>query len=67
MGRRAFSTSNSGGGTVIAQDEASSQVFSMPRAAIATGAVDYVLSLAQIAPALIATVAALTPASTPTA
>ena len=55
------------GGIVIAQDEASSQVFSMPRAAIATGAVDYVLSLAQIAPALIATVAALTSASTPTA
>ena len=55
------------GGTVIAQDEASSEVLSMPHSAIATGAVDYVLSLEQIAPALIATVAALTRASTPTA
>jgi two-component system chemotaxis response regulator CheB len=37
------------GGTVIAQDEASSEQFSMPRAAIAAGAVDYVLPLKQIA------------------
>jgi two-component system chemotaxis response regulator CheB len=37
------------GGTVIAQDEASCQHFDMPRAAIATGAVDYVLPLGQIA------------------
>jgi len=55
------------GGTVIAQDEASSAVFSMPRSAIATGAVDYILSLAHIAPALVTTVAALTPTSPPTA
>jgi two-component system chemotaxis response regulator CheB len=33
------------GGVVIAQDEATSEWFSMPRSAIATGAVDYVLPL----------------------
>jgi two-component system chemotaxis response regulator CheB len=37
------------GGMVIAQDEVSSERFDMPRAAIATGAVDYVLPLTQIA------------------
>ncbi len=37
------------GGVVIAQDEASSEQFAMPCAAIATGAVDYVLPLDQIA------------------
>jgi two-component system chemotaxis response regulator CheB len=37
------------GGMVIAQDETSSEHFDMPRAAIATGAVDYVLPLDQIA------------------
>jgi two-component system, chemotaxis family, protein-glutamate methylesterase/glutaminase len=37
------------GGMVIAQDEVSSERFDMPRAAIATGAVDYVLPLDQIA------------------
>jgi two-component system chemotaxis response regulator CheB len=41
------------GGTVIAQDEATSRYFSMPQAAIATGAVDSVLPLGAIAPALI--------------
>ena len=46
------------GGKVIAQDEASSEVFQMPRSAIATGDVDDVLSLEQIAPALVAEVAA---------
>jgi two-component system chemotaxis response regulator CheB len=40
------------GGTVIAQDEASSQHFDMPRAAISTGVVDYVLPVTQIAPLL---------------
>jgi two-component system chemotaxis response regulator CheB len=45
------------GGRVIAQDEASSEVFQMPRSAIATGDVDVVLSLEQIAPALVAEVA----------
>lgn len=37
------------GGMVIAQDEASSAHFDMPRATIATGAVDYILPLDQIA------------------
>jgi two-component system, chemotaxis family, protein-glutamate methylesterase/glutaminase len=40
------------GGTVIAQDEASSEFFSMPSAAIKTGAVDFVLSLEEIPGAL---------------
>ncbi len=41
------------GGTVIAQDEASSEFFGMPAAAIATGCVDRVLPLRAIAAALI--------------
>jgi two-component system chemotaxis response regulator CheB len=41
------------GGTVIAQDEASSQYFGMPGAAIHTGQVDFILSLDDISPALI--------------
>lgn len=40
------------GGTVIAQDEASSEFFGMPLAAIRTGTVDFVLSLDEIAAAL---------------
>jgi two-component system chemotaxis response regulator CheB len=40
------------GGTVIAQDESSSEFFSMPSAAIKTGAVDFVLSLDEIPSAL---------------
>jgi two-component system chemotaxis response regulator CheB len=40
------------GGITIAQDEASSVVFGMPRAAIARGHAQRVLSLEQIAPAL---------------
>ena len=51
------------GGTVLAQDEASSQVFQMPRSAIATGDVDEVLALQEIAPALIARVTRLTRAA----
>ena len=39
-------------GTVIAQDESSSEFFGMPAAAIRTGAVDFVLELDEIAPAL---------------
>jgi two-component system chemotaxis response regulator CheB len=40
------------GGCVLAQDEATSQFFGMPAAAIATGAVDRVLPLGAIGPAL---------------
>ncbi|MBI2760697.1 MAG: chemotaxis protein CheB [Chloroflexi bacterium] len=45
------------GGAVIAQDEASSEHFSMPRAAIDTGSVDQILPPAQIGPALVTLVA----------
>jgi len=41
------------GGTVVAQDEASSEFFGMPSAAIKTGAVDYVLPLEEIASKLV--------------
>lgn len=41
------------GGTVIAQDEATSEFFSMPLAAIRTGTVDFVLSLDEIPQALV--------------
>ena len=41
------------GGTVIAQNEATSQCFGMPGSAIQTGAVDYVLALEEIGPALV--------------
>lgn len=41
------------GGTVIAQDPATAEHPAMPRAAIATGAVDYVLPLDEIGPMLI--------------
>ena len=40
------------GGVVIAQDEASSEFFSMPREAIESGGVTYVLPLASIGPAV---------------
>ena len=40
------------GGTVIVQDEASSEFFGMPGAAIRTGDVDLILPLSEIAPAL---------------
>jgi two-component system chemotaxis response regulator CheB len=41
------------GGTVIAQDEATSEFYGMPGAAIATGDVDFALPLPDIAPALV--------------
>jgi two-component system chemotaxis response regulator CheB len=41
------------GGTVIAQDERSSDFFGMPAAAIQTGNVDFILPLDEIAPALV--------------
>lgn len=41
------------GGTVIVQDEATSEFFGMPSAAIHTGKVDFVLSLDEIPPALV--------------
>jgi two-component system chemotaxis response regulator CheB len=41
------------GGTVIAQDEKSSEYFGMPQAAVQTGSADFVLPLGEIAPALI--------------
>lgn len=41
------------GGTVIAQDEKTSEFFGMPGAAIKTGNVDFVLPLDEIAPALV--------------
>jgi two-component system, chemotaxis family, protein-glutamate methylesterase/glutaminase len=40
------------GGTVIAQDEGTSEFFGMPGAAIQTGAVDFVVPLKDIGPAL---------------
>lgn len=41
------------GGIVIAQDQESSQSFSMPKSAIDTGCVDYILPLDMIGPALL--------------
>jgi two-component system, chemotaxis family, protein-glutamate methylesterase/glutaminase len=45
------------GGTVVAQDEASSEFFGMPSSAIKTGSVDMVLPLDEIAPKLVAMLA----------
>jgi len=41
------------GGTVIAQDETTSEQFAMPRSAIATGCVAYVLPVDEIGPAIL--------------
>lgn len=49
MGVRAI---EQGGGTVIAQDQETSQFFGMPGAAIRTGAVEFVLPLDEIGPSL---------------
>jgi two-component system, chemotaxis family, protein-glutamate methylesterase/glutaminase len=53
MGVKAIKTM---GGAVIAQDEATSDFFSMPKAAIETGCVDFILALEKIAPALVSLV-----------
>jgi two-component system chemotaxis response regulator CheB len=50
MGLRAIKST---GGTVIVQDEASSEFFGMPGEAIRTGHADFVLPLDEIGPALI--------------
>ena len=42
------------GGTVIAQDQATSKMFGMPGSAIDTGCVDRILPLQEIGPALVA-------------
>ena len=44
------------GGTVLAQDQSTSEFFGMPGAAIDSGNVDFVLPLEEIAPALVALV-----------
>jgi two-component system, chemotaxis family, protein-glutamate methylesterase/glutaminase len=44
------------GGTIIAQDQATSENFTMPKSAIDTGDVDYVLPISEIGPALLALV-----------
>jgi len=41
------------GGTVLAQDQRTSEFFGMPGAAIDGGSVDFVLPLEEIAPALV--------------
>jgi two-component system chemotaxis response regulator CheB len=53
MGVRAI---KSVGGTVLAQDEATAEFFGMPEAAIRSGCVDFVLPLAEIAPAIVSLV-----------
>src|SRR5690348_14015234 len=49
------------GGTVIVQDETSSEFFSMPSAAIRTGVVDFVLSMDEIPSALVTLVSGEVP------
>ena len=51
-GARGAQVVKQAGGTVIVQDEATSEFFGMPGAAIHAGHVDLILPLAQIAPAL---------------
>jgi two-component system, chemotaxis family, protein-glutamate methylesterase/glutaminase len=46
------------GGTTIAQDEDTSEFYGMPRSAAETGAVDFVLPLDEIGPALLSLVSA---------
>jgi two-component system chemotaxis response regulator CheB len=53
-GARGIQAVKRAGGTVIAQDEATSEFFGMPGAAIQTGSVDLILPLDEIAGALVA-------------
>jgi two-component system chemotaxis response regulator CheB len=50
------------GGTVIVQDPETAQFGDMPRAAVSAGAVDHILSLADIAPLVIDLVSLGSPA-----
>lgn len=58
MGLRAI---NKMGGTIIVQDEKTSAFFGMPGAAIGTGTVDFVLSIDEIAQALVTLVEGRSP------
>ncbi len=60
-GSRGVTAIKQRGGTVIAQDEASSEFFSMPSAAIRTGTVDFVLALDAIPAALVTLLAGEVP------
>jgi two-component system chemotaxis response regulator CheB len=51
-GRRGVRAVRASGGTVIAESEDTAVIFGMPQQAIRTGAVDAVLPLAEIAPAI---------------
>ncbi len=52
-GTNGVQSEKAAGGVVIAQDEATSEHFDMPKSAIDTGCVDYVLSVNQIGPKLL--------------
>jgi len=51
-GRKGVRAVREAGGTVIAESEETAVIFGMPQQAIRTGAVDAVLPLAEIAPAI---------------
>ena len=53
MGTDGVQAIHRAGGVALAQDKETSKAFGMPRSAIATGAVDAVLPLEQIGPALV--------------
>lgn len=56
-GARGVTAIKSAGGAVLVQNEATSEAFGMPGAAIATGSVDAILPVDKIAPALVNLVA----------